>query len=113
MSEGVKTIIYPVTDLAAAKRVFGALAGAEPALDQPYYVQYDVAGQQIGLDPNGQDKGMTGPVAYWTVTDIHDHVARLREAGATVQQDVTDVGGGGLIATLLDADGNPIGLRQG
>ena len=30
-------------------------------MDQPYYVGYNVAGQDIGLDPNGHRQGMTGP----------------------------------------------------
>jgi catechol 2,3-dioxygenase-like lactoylglutathione lyase family enzyme len=38
-----------VSDLAAAKAVYTALLGAEPAHDAPYYVGYEVAGQHIGL----------------------------------------------------------------
>jgi hypothetical protein len=36
----------------------------------------------------------------------------LLEAGAEAQQDVKDVGGGKLIASVRDADGNVIGLLQ-
>src|SRR5581483_9351018 len=53
MSEGVKTIIYPVGDLAAAKARFSELLGAEPTSDSPYYVGFSVGGQDIGLDPHG------------------------------------------------------------
>jgi predicted enzyme related to lactoylglutathione lyase len=92
--------------------VFTALLGAEPESDQPYYVGFSVGGQQIGLDPNGHRTGMTGPVAYWHVDDIAGSLEALVDAGATVKQDAKDVGGGRLIATLTDADGNPIGLLQ-
>ncbi|MEU9733945.1 VOC family protein [Streptomyces sp. NPDC048002] len=112
MTAGVQTIIYPVKDLARAKAVFGALLGTEPYADEPYYVGYKDAGQDVGLDPNGHAKGMTGPVAYWHVEDIRATSEALMAAGAEVLQDVQDVGGGRLIASLKDAEGNPIGLLQ-
>ena len=112
MSEGIKTVIYPVRDLERAKAVFSALLESDPVMDQPYYVQFDAKGQDLGLDPNGHNKGMTGPVSYWHVADIHGRVDALKAAGATVTEDVKDVGGGKLIATLTDADGNVIGLLQ-
>jgi predicted enzyme related to lactoylglutathione lyase len=112
VTSGLKTIIFPVQDLARAKAVYGALLGQEPIMDEAYYVQFNAAGQEIGLDPNGHGKGMTGPVAYWHVPDIKASVEELVKAGASERQAVTDVGGGRLIATLTDADGNPIGLIQ-
>ncbi len=112
MTAGVQTIIYPVKDLARAKAVFGALLGVEPYADEPYYVGYKDAGQDVGLDPNGHAKGMTGPVPYWHVDDIRATLAGLLEAGAEVLQDVQEVGAGRQIAFLKDADGNLIGLLQ-
>lgn len=108
----VTTIIYPVKDLTAAKKVFGQLLGVPPYADQPYYVGFRVGDQEIGLDPNGHARGMTGPVPYWDVTDIKATLARLVDAGAQVHQDVTHVGGGRLIAVVKDGDGNLIGLIQ-
>jgi predicted enzyme related to lactoylglutathione lyase len=112
MSDGLETVIYPVRDLARAKATFGGLLGAEPTTDQPYYVGFDVAGEHIGLDPNGHRKGMTGPVAYWLVADIEASLRALLDAGAESLQEVQDVGGGKLIALVKDADGNGIGLVQ-
>lgn len=112
MSEGIQTVIYPVKDLAQAKAMFTALLGVEPVMDEPYYVGYRVAGQDIGLDPHGHSKGMTGPLAYWTVADIKASLQGLLDGGAETVQDVQDVGGGKLIASAKDADGNPIGLVQ-
>ena len=112
MTEGIKTIIYPVKDIAKAKALYSALLGAKPTMDEPYYVGYAVAGQDIGLDPNGHSTGMTGPVSYWHVADIKKSLKALLGAGAVVQQDAKDVGGGKLTATVKDADGNVIGLIQ-
>jgi predicted enzyme related to lactoylglutathione lyase len=112
MSEGVKTIIYPVTDLARARTLYGELLGEEPYMDEAYYVGFSVEGQDIGLDPHGHSKGMTGPVGYWHVDDIEKSLKALLGAGAEAKQEVRDVGGGKLIATVEDPDGNVIGLLQ-
>lgn len=112
MNEGVKTIIYPVKDLAAAKTLYGSLLGVEPLMDQPFYVGYKVGGQDVGLDPNGHSQGMTGAVAYWHVDDIEGTLNALLDAGAEAVQAVKDVGGGKLVASVKDADGNMIGLIQ-
>ncbi|MDX6243284.1 MAG: hypothetical protein QOE76_1007 [Frankiales bacterium] len=112
MTSGLKTIIYPVKDIDAAKAVYGALLGVEPSMDQPYYVGFEVADQHVGLDPNGHQQGMTGPVGYWNVEDIQAAVQALLDGGAQAQQPVKDVGGGKLVATVTDPDGNVIGLMQ-
>ena len=112
MTPALKTVIYPVKDLAQAKKLYGTLLGVEPIMDEVYYVQFNTAHQQIGLDPKGHSKGMTGSVCYWPVEDIKESVAQLLEAGAMEQQAVSDVGGGTLIALVKDADGNVIGLIQ-
>ncbi|MFF1280388.1 VOC family protein [Streptomyces sp. NPDC058299] len=112
MTEGLRTIIYPVRDLDRAKGLFSALLGVEPYADEPYYVGYKAAGQDVGLDPNGHAKGMTGPVPYWHVTDLAKRLAALLDAGAELLQDAQDVGGGRLIASVKDSDGNLVGLLQ-
>jgi len=55
---------------------------------------------------------MTGPLAYWHVSDLESTLQALLDAGAQAQQPVTDVGGCRLIASVRDADGNLIGLLQ-
>jgi predicted enzyme related to lactoylglutathione lyase len=55
---------------------------------------------------------MRGPIGYWQVDDINASVTALLDAGAHVQQEVKDVAGGKLIASVKDADGNTIGLIQ-
>jgi predicted enzyme related to lactoylglutathione lyase len=111
-TEGVKTILHPVSDLAAAKAVYTALLGISPQADAPYYVGYEAAGQQIGLVPGGGPQGMTSPVAFWHVADIEAKLAEVTAAGATLKEPVRDVGGGRLVATFTDPDGNVLGLVQ-
>jgi predicted enzyme related to lactoylglutathione lyase len=111
-TQGIKTVLHPVSDLAAAKAVYTALLGIEPQADAPYYVGYEVEGQQIGLVPGGGPQGMTSPVAYWHVADIEAKLAEVTAAGATLHEPVRDVGSGRLVATFADPDGNVLGLIQ-
>ncbi len=111
-TQGIKTVLYPVSDLAASKAVYTALLGLEPQADGSYYVGYDAEGQQIGLVPGGGPQGMTTPVPHWHVSDIEAKLAEVTAAGATVKDAVRDVGGGRLVATVTDPDGNVLGLIQ-
>jgi predicted enzyme related to lactoylglutathione lyase len=92
----MKTITYPVKDLAAAKQLYAELFGVEPYMDEAYYAAFNVAGHDVGLDPNGHGKG----------------IEALLDAGVDADQPIQDVGGGTLIATVRDADGNVTGLFQ-
>ena len=111
-NEGIKTVLHPVSDLDKAKAVYSALLGIAPQSDAPYYVGYDFAGQHIGLVPGGGPQRMTAPVAYWQVSDIEAKLAEVTAAGATVTEPAHDVGGGRLVATVADPDGNILGLLQ-
>jgi len=108
----IKTVLHPVSDVAAAKDVYTALLGTAPQTDSDYYVGYDVEGQHIGLVPGGGPQGMTSPVAYWHVSDIEAKLAEVTAAGATVKEPAHDVGGGRLVASFTDLDGNVLGLVQ-
>ena len=110
--QGIKTVLHPVSDLAAAKAVYTALLGVPPQADEAYYVGYEAGGQHIGLVPGGGPQGMTSPVAYWHVLDIEAKLAEVTAAGAKVKDPVRDVGGGRLVATVTDPDGNVLGLLQ-
>ena len=112
MSQGISVLVYPVKDLTQAKTLFSEFLGVEPYVDQPYYVGFRVGDQEIGLDPHGHKKGNTSPIAYREVTDITKSLQSLLDAGGKAHQDVQDVGGGKLIASVKDADDNIIGLMQ-
>jgi predicted enzyme related to lactoylglutathione lyase len=108
-TQGIKTVLHPVSDVEKAKPVYTALLGVAPMADAPYYVGYEAEGQQIGLVPGG---AMTSPVAYWHVADIEAKLAEVTAAGATLKESPRDVGGGRLVATFADPDGNVLGLIQ-
>ncbi|MFE2553818.1 VOC family protein [Streptomyces sp. NPDC059355] len=111
-TQGIKTVLHPVSDLAAAKDVYTALLGVAPTVDEPYYVGYEAGGQQIGLVPGGAQQGMAAPVAHWHVPDIEAKLAEVTAAGGKLKDPVRDVGGGRLVATFTDPDGNVLGLLQ-
>ncbi|WP_433302718.1 VOC family protein [Actinoplanes sp. CA-030573] len=108
----IRTITVPVKDLEAATALYGKLLGVDPYMSSPYYVGFRPEGSpEIGLNPHGDIAA--GPITYFHVADINATVAELTAAGATVEQEPRDVGGGGLTAHLRDGDGNLIGLFQG
>ena len=109
MNKGVKTILYPVRDMTQAKTLFRKFLGVEPYSDQPYYVGFKIGDQDIGLVPNNPEAAMT---AFYHVADIKNSLQILVDAGATIIQDVKNVGGGRLIASVKDKDSNIIGLIQ-
>ncbi|MFB7463581.1 VOC family protein [Streptomyces sp. NPDC056224] len=111
-TQGIKTVLHPVSDLAKAKDVYAALLGVPPQTDESYYVGFEAAGQNIGLVPSGGPQGMASPVAYWHVEDIEAKLAEVTAAGATLKEPAHDVGGGRLVATVTDPDGNVLGLLQ-
>jgi len=111
-TQGIKTVLHPVSDVEAAKAVYTALLGVEPTADSAYYVGYDVEGQHIGLVPSGGPQAMTSPVAFWHVSDIEAKLAEVTGAGATVKEAPHEVGGGRQVATFTDLDGNVLGLIQ-
>jgi predicted enzyme related to lactoylglutathione lyase len=110
MNKGVKTILYPVKDMTQAKTVFSKFLEVEPYADQPYYVGFKINDQDIGLVPNNPEAGVT---AFYHVDDIKNSLQILIDAGAEIIQDIKNVGGGRLIASAKDIDGNIIGFVQG
>ena len=111
-TQGIKTVLHPVSDLEKAKAVYAALLGVAPMADSAYYVGFEAEGQQIGLVPGGGPQGMTAPVAYWHVADIEAKLAEVIAAGGAAKERVRDVGGGRLVATFTDPDGNVLGVMQ-
>jgi predicted enzyme related to lactoylglutathione lyase len=107
MANNIKLIVYPAKDLQKTKSFYSKFSGVEPYVDRPYYVGYKLDNLEVGLDPNGQ-----AITCYIDVTDIKSSLQTLVDAGAVIQQDIKDVGGGMLIAQIKDANDNILGLRQ-
>jgi predicted enzyme related to lactoylglutathione lyase len=110
MNKGIKTVLYPVKDVNQSKAVFQKLLGVEPYADQPYYVGFKINDQDIGLVPNNPEGAVT---AFFHVDDIKNSLQILVDAGAETIQQIKNVGGGRLVASVKDKDGNIIGLIQG
>lgn len=108
---GLRSAIYPVADLDAAKRWYAELLGQAPYFDEPFYVGFAVGGFELGLLPGGQP-GTAGAQPLWGVADIEAAFARLLELGASEIEPVTEVGGGIKVAAVRDPFGNRFGLIQ-
>src|SRR5262245_18430972 len=108
---GLRTAGYPVKDLAAAKAWYAKLLGQPPYFDEPFYVGFSVGGSESGLYPDGE-QGVAGVQAFWGVANAAAALARLVELGATPLEQVTDVGGGIQIASVIDPFGNRFSIIE-
>jgi predicted enzyme related to lactoylglutathione lyase len=111
MIQGLRTVIYPVSDLPQATAWYRRLLELEPYFDQPYYVGFAVGGFELGLIPDGQP-GAAGATAYWGTADAAAELARILALGATLDSPLADVGEGIRVATVRDPDGNLIGIIE-
>jgi predicted enzyme related to lactoylglutathione lyase len=111
MIQGLRTVVYPVTDLADATSWYRRVLERDPYFDEPYYVGFEVGGFELGLIPDGTP-GATGATAYWGTADIVAEVNRIAGLGAQIAAPVTEVGGGISVASLLDPFGNLFGVIQ-
>lgn len=111
MIQGLRTVIYPVTDLARAKAWYSEVLGIQPYFDEPFYVGYSVGGFELGLIPDGSP-GPQGSLAYWGVPDAEAELARLEGMKAKAHEPVKDVGGGIKVASVIDPFGNVFGIIE-
>lgn len=102
---GLRTAIYHVPDLAAAKAWYARVAGKPPYFDEPYYVGFEVGGFELGLVPDGAP-GAGGATPYWGVPDATAAAGWLTGLGATPRGPVQEVGGGIKVAEFVDPFGN-------
>jgi predicted enzyme related to lactoylglutathione lyase len=110
----LRTVIYNVGDLKAARDWYIKITGIQPYFDQPFYVGFDINGCELGLDPNLSNitAGNNG-VSYWAVDDVEAAIAKLLENGAVLFQPKTNVGGDIFVAIIKDPFGNHFGLIEG
>ena len=111
MMLGLRTVIYPVRDLEAAREWYATVLGQQPYFDQPFYVGFGVGGFELGLIPDGQP-ATGGSQCYWGVPDAQAAFNRLLQLGATALAQVTDVGEGIRVAAVQDPFGNRLGIIQ-
>ena len=110
---GLRTVIYHVDDLGKAKAWYTQVVGHGPYFDEPFYVSFNVGGYELGLDPDSSGVAKGGSTyAYWGVDDARREYQRLVELGAVKHADVQEVGGGILVATVVDPWGNIFGIIE-
>ena len=111
---GLRTALYNVTDLDRAKAWYADAVGHPPYFDEPYYVGFEVGGFELGLVPSedGASAGEGGVTVYWGAEDCREALRHLLDLGAALREDVSDVGGGILVATVFDPFGNILGVIE-
>jgi predicted enzyme related to lactoylglutathione lyase len=108
---GLRTAIYPVSDLAAAKEWYSQVLGVAPYFDQPFYVGFSIGGFELGLIPDGQ-AGTSGPQPLWGVTDAAASLSHLIKLGAQQLEPLAEVGEGIKVAAVTDPFGNRFGIIE-
>jgi predicted enzyme related to lactoylglutathione lyase len=111
---GLRTVIYHVSDIDSARDWYSSVLGFGPYFDQPFYVGFNVGGYELGLHPGGGDSAEKADsvVAYWGVDDAAATLNRLLKQGATLHEDLQDVGEGIKVATVNDPFGNVFGVIE-
>jgi len=114
MFNKLRTVVYHANDLSAAKEWYTALTNVQPYFDEPFYVGFNINGFELGLDPDmtGIETGNHHTV-YWDVNEIREAFNKAVQLGATVVQEITNVGGSIEVATVQDPFGNYIGFISG
>jgi len=114
MFQGLRTVIYHVTDLDRAKAWYTSVLGIEPYFHQPFYVGFNVGVFELGLDPDTTALSAVsgGVIAYRGVRNFEAAFSRLLELGASAHSDVQEVGGGIRVASVTDPFGNVLGVIE-
>ncbi len=111
---GLRTAIYHVPDLAAARAWYADALGISPYFDEPFYVGFNVGGYELGLDPDTSEvaPGAAGSIVYWGVANADSVHAHLISTGARPHAAIQEVGGGIRIGSVLDPFGNVFGIVE-
>jgi catechol 2,3-dioxygenase-like lactoylglutathione lyase family enzyme len=112
MFQGLKRVVYGVSDLQKAKEWYRQVLGQEPVFDSPLGVAFRVGTAVLSLAPRaGSSCGENGPIVYWAVDDAVSSYRRLCELGAVPHSDPTTMAGMGS-ATVKDPFGNLLGVTS-
>lgn len=114
MLKKLRTVVYHVRDISAAKEWYQQAFGITPYFDEPFYVGFDINGCELGLDPDltGVTPG-NQTTSFWAVDSVASAVEKLTATGASLIQPPTNVGGTIIVAVVADPDNNHIGLIEG
>ena len=109
---GLRTAIYRVDDIAAAKQWYAHAFSTQPYFDELFYVGFNIGGYELGLQPETAvpESKAESVVAFWGVADLHEAYDHFTGAGAAPYEEPREVGGGVTVAKVKDPWGNLIGL---
>ena len=111
---GLRTAVYYVSDMQKGRDWYASILGFPPYFDEPFYVGFNVAGYELGLQPTeGEEIVQSSKAAvYWGVESCEAGLKALLAKGATANEDVQDVGGGIKVASVKDPFGNIFGVIE-
>jgi lactoylglutathione lyase len=109
--KGLRTVIYRVSDIKKATGWYTKVLGVEPYFNEPFYAGFNVAGYELGLQPeeSEQPKGAS-VLTYWGIDDVAKTYENLLALGATEFEKPTEVGEGIIVAAVKDPWGNIFGI---
>lgn len=112
MLRGLRTVVFEVRELDAARDWYRELLGIAPYFDERFYVGFEVGGYELGLHPvDGEvEPGVGGDVAYWAVSDVAEAIERAVAQGAEVLHPAQDVGADIVTGAVRDPFGNALGF---
>ena len=111
---GLRTAVYYVSDIQKGRDWYASILGFPPYFDEPFYVGFNVAGYELGLQPTEGEEIVQSSKAtvYWGVESCEAALKALLAKGATANEDVQDVGGGIKVASVKDPFGNIFGVIE-
>lgn len=109
---GLRTVIYKVADINAAKQWYAKAFKTQPYFDQPFYVGFSIDGYELGLQPEEMPvvEKAGNVVAYWATEEVDIAYNFLLGIGASANEAPEEVGEGIVVATVKDPWNNVIGL---
>jgi lactoylglutathione lyase len=108
---GLRTAIYKVPDIEKAKLWYAEIFATSPYFDMPFYVGFNIAGYELGLQPDvNNDHKSENVEMYWGVNDVELSYNRLLSLGALPHQPPQNVGEEIIVATVKDPWNNIIGI---
>jgi hypothetical protein len=105
--QGLRSLIYPSSDVVTAKEWWADFLGFAPYFDEPFYVGFNVGGYELGIVASDVD-GV--PTTYWAVDDVANAVADALSRGAVMREEPSDVGEGIIVASVLNPMGQIVGF---
>lgn len=109
--QGLRTCIYTVADLMAAKEWYSRVFETVPYFDERFYVGFNIAGYELGLMPEVTATQKSDNVlTYWGTEHIESVYKKFISAGASEHEAPKNVGGDIVVASVKDPWNNVIGF---